>query len=191
MTLNLVVPSLGDITDPDTIQQIFDDLTSLRTDVDSHSTYLPIHTFKSSAGTAFPSTTTLADETNFFVAGAANRVYFVKAVVFYVAGQTADLKLAWTFPSSGSGQRLDYAAHGIDSAATIALQETASAGEASASSKTFGGANISLTRYVDYQMRWAVGTVAGNLQLQRAQSVSTAENTAIGAGSFIVATRVA
>lgn len=34
MALNLIVPDLGDVTDPETIQQIFDDLTLLRSDVD-------------------------------------------------------------------------------------------------------------------------------------------------------------
>lgn len=39
MALNLLVPSIGDVTDPETIQQIFDDLTLLRSDVD---TLLPL-----------------------------------------------------------------------------------------------------------------------------------------------------
>ena len=191
MTLNLVVPSLGDITDPATIQQIFNDLTLLRSDADSLLTYVPSTVNKTSDGSAFSNTTVMADESGFLLAGSASAVYEIQAVVMYKAGQVADIKLGWTFPSSGSGHRLDYAANGIDVGATIALQETASPGEASGSSKTFGGANIGLTRYVQYVMRWSVGTVAGNLQLQRAQNTATVENTVIAAGSFAVRRRIA
>ena len=168
MTLTLVVPSLGDVTDPATISQVLADLTGHDTNITLHATYLPAHTYKTSIGTAFSNTTVMADESGFLVAGSANVVYEINSIVYYNAGQVADIKLGWTFPSSGSGHRLDYAAHGIDVGATVALQETTSIGEASGTAKTFGGANIGSTRYVHFVMRWAVGTVAGNLQLQRA-----------------------
>lgn len=133
---------------------------------------------KDTDGVAFPSTTTLANDEDLLSSVIAGVTYDFESMVYYVAGTTADLKLAWTFPTA----TLDYSAAGLTTASVY--DETVSRGEASGSSKSFGGAGITSPRYVWYRGRIAV-TSSGTLRLQRAQAVSTAENTQILAGSWL------
>lgn len=138
----------------------------------------PVSVRKNSDGTAFPSTTTLANDEDLLVAVTTGVTYDWESVVLYTAGTTADLKLAWTFPTG----TLDYVAAGLTTASVY--DETISVAEASATSKSFGGVGIGSTRYVWYRGRYVCSST-GTLRLQRAQAVSTAENTKILTGSWL------
>ena len=138
----------------------------------------PVAALKTSDGTAFPSTTALANETGMSAAVAAGVSYFFDAAVVYDAGTTADLKLAWTFPTSS----LYYTAASISTAG--AYTPIVSIAEASGTSKSYGGLGIGTFGVIVFT-GFIVVTTAGTLQLQRAQAVSTAENTKIKAGSWL------
>lgn len=138
----------------------------------------PTRAHKTSNGTAFPSTTTLANESGMAVAVAASTTYDFDAEIVYEAGVTADIKLAWTFPTA----TFYYTAATISTAG--AYVPIVSAAEASGTSKPFGGVGIGTPTVVKYS-GFIVVTTAGNLQLQRAQNVLTAENTRINAGSWM------
>lgn len=138
----------------------------------------PVSALKTSDGTAFPSTTALANESGMSAAVAASTSYFFDAAVVYDAGTVADIKLAWTFPTAS----FYYTVASISAAG--AYTPIVSNAEASGTSKTFGGLGIGTFAVVVYT-GFIVVTTAGTLQLQRAQSASTAENTRIKAGSWI------
>jgi len=139
----------------------------------------PVSVRKTADGAAFPSTTTLANDEDLLLSVAAGVTYDFESMVYYQAGTTADLKLAWTFPTA----TLDYAALCYSTTSTN-VEETVSRGEASGTSKSYGGQGIASPRFVWFRGRIAV-TSAGTLRLQRAQAVSTAENTVILAGSWL------
>lgn len=137
-----------------------------------------IAALKTSNGTAFPSTTTLANETGMSAAVVAGQSYFFDSAVVYEAGGTADIKLAWTFPTAS----LYYTAATVNTAgAYLPIVSTA---EASGTAKAFGGLGIGTPEVVVYT-GFIVVSSSGTLQLQRAQNVSTAENTRINAGSWL------
>jgi hypothetical protein len=138
----------------------------------------PIRAEKTSNGTAFPSTTTLANETGMVVAVAAGVEYDFDAAIVYEAGTAADIKLAFTFPTA----TFFYTAVSVNSAG--AYVPLSSPGEASGTAKTYGGLGIGTPSVITFTGFITV-TSAGSLQLQRAQSVSTAENTRINAGSWM------
>jgi len=133
---------------------------------------------KTTNGTAFPSTTTMANESGMSVAVEAGLTYDFDAAIVYEAGTTADIKLAWTFPSA----TFYYTAASVSTAG--AYLPIVSANEASGTAKSFGGLGIGTPEVIVYT-GFIVVTTAGNLQFQRAQNVSTAENTRINAGSWI------
>lgn len=137
----------------------------------------PIAALKTSDGTAFPSTTALANEAG-MSAAVGVQSYFFDAAVVYDAGTTADLKLAWTFPTAS----LYYTAASISTAG--AYTPIVSIAEASGTSKSYGGLGIGTFGVIIFT-GFIVVTSAGTLQLQRAQAVSTAENTRIKAGSWL------
>lgn len=139
----------------------------------------PISALKTSNGTAFPSTTTMANESGMSAAVTAGVSYWFDAVVSYEAGTTADIKLGWTFPTAS----LYYSAAYVSSTGAF-LPLTPSAAEASGTAKVFGGLGIGTPTTATYT-GFIVVSSSGTLQLQRAQSVSTAENTRINAGSWL------
>lgn len=138
-----------------------------------------ISALKTSNGTAFPSTTVMANETGMAAAVTAGVTYWFDAVVSYEAGTTADIKLGWTFPTAS----LYYSAAYVSSAGAY-LPLTPSAAEASGTAKVYGGLGIGTPTTATFT-GFIVVTSSGTLQLQRAQSVSTAENTRINAGSWV------
>lgn len=122
--------------------------------------------------------TTLQDDDELTVA-VAIATYEFEAVIFYGAGTTADIKFAWTFPTA----TFNYRASGLDSA-TLVVKQVTSLGEASATSKDFGGPAVGSIRYVRYQGTITV-TVAGTLTFQWAQNSAVVENTVVKAGSYL------
>lgn len=152
-------------------------LTGARITADDIGALRDIRAEKTSNGTAFPSTTVMANETGMAVAVAVAE-YMFDAEVVYEAGTTADIKLAWTFPTA----TLYYTAATITTAGSYV--PIISAAEASGTAKSLGGLGIGTPTVIKYSGFITV-TVAGSIQLQRAQNVSTAENTRINAGSWI------
>lgn len=76
MALNLVVPDFGDLTDPETIQQIFDDLTLLRSDVDKLLSRRIATTTRTSSTSTFTAETVLDSVTGTLVSGRIYRVVY-------------------------------------------------------------------------------------------------------------------
>lgn len=138
----------------------------------------PISALKTSDGTAFPSTTALANESGMSAAVTAGQSYFFDAAIVYDAGTAADIKLAWTFPTA----TLYYTAWNITTAG--AASQTVSNAEASGTSHAYGGLGIGTFAVANFT-GFIVVSSAGTLQLQRAQNASTAENTRIKAGSSL------
>jgi hypothetical protein len=134
---------------------------------------------KASDGTAFPSTTALANDEDLLLSATGGVTYDFESAVWYVAGTTADLKLAWTFPTG----TLEYLALGYSTTSTTP-DEVLSQAEVSDSPHSFGGQGIGAPRYVWFRGRYAC-TTDGTLRLRRAQNTSTAENTKILAGSWL------
>lgn len=131
-------------------------------------------------GSFFPSTTTLANDEDLLLTVTA-RSYLGEAMIYYAAGTTANLKLAWTFPAAFT---FDYSADSLATGGGTTFGEVVSKTEASGTSRTFGGAGLGSERYVHYRMSMTFSS-AGTLRLQRAQGTSTAENTVIKAGSWL------
>jgi hypothetical protein len=138
----------------------------------------PVSVRKASDGAAFPSTIALANDEDLLLSVTAGVTYDWDAMVYYQAGATADLKLAWTYPTS----TMDYSAFGLTTATVF--DEVVARGEASGTAHTFGGAGIASPRFVWFRGRIGVSS-SGTLRLQRAQAVSTAENTQILSASWL------
>lgn len=138
----------------------------------------PLAALKGADGTAFPSTTALANETGMSVSVTAGVSYFFNAVVVYDAGTVADIKLAWTFPSA----TFLYHGWGVNSAGAVV--PFVSDDEVSGTAKVFGGLGIGTFAQATYS-GFITPSASGTLQLQRAQSVSTAENTRIKRGTWM------
>lgn len=134
---------------------------------------------KATDGAAFPSTTALANDEDLLLSVTGGITYDFESMVWYVAGATADLKLAWTFPTG----TLEYSALGYSTSSTTP-DEVLSQAEASDSPHSFGGQGIGSPRYVWFRGRYAC-TTDGTLRLRRAQAVPTAENTKILTGSWL------
>lgn len=154
----------GNIIYADDLQDELDELTALRAD-------------KTADGATFPSNTTLANDEDLFLSVVA-RKYEMDAAIVYDAGGTADIKLAWTFPSA----TFYYTAWTVNTAGGVV--PIVSAAEASGTAKSFGGLGIGTPTTVWYR-GFVTFTAAGTLRLQRAQNVSTAENTRVKAGSWL------
>jgi len=123
--------------------------------------------------------TTLQDDDELFLSFD-TQVYDFEAVVYYGAGTGADFKIAWTFPSA----TLDYHVSGLDNSASPVAGQVVSLGEASGTSKSYGGLGVSSIRFA-----WFRGTLnvasAGTLRCQWAQNSAVVENTVVKAGSWI------
>lgn len=134
---------------------------------------------KAANGTPFPSTTTLADDPDLGVPVAANTVYECLVIIFYQAGTVADIKFGLTYPAGGV---LDYAGLGYSGSGVIG--EGIGVNVASGAAIIFGGLGIGSDAYAKINFRLATSS-AGTLRVQRAQNVSTAENTIIRQGSYL------
>jgi len=123
--------------------------------------------------------TTLQSITEMVVAVEIGEDLDFEAMVYYTSGTAADLKLAWTFPSSST---LNYSAIGLDTA--LAFSEVVSKAEASDSAKSFGGAGTSSERFVWYRGNLVAGATGG-FQLRAAQNAAVVETENIKASSWI------
>lgn len=142
---------------------------------------VPISARRTTDSTAVNNSTSLVNDTQLAVAVTANAVYHFEARIRYSSNSTANIKLAWTFPT---GLTMDYEAiGGTTSSATFAqfnnTQSTILA---------LGGFASDLSVMLDGIV--LVGGTAGNLQLQFAQNTANSSNTLIRSGSYVQLTPI-
>lgn len=106
-------------------------------------------------------------------------VYAFRAVVFYDAGTTADIKFAWNQP----GGTLIYTADGQDTAAAATRQ--ISNGEASDTTRAWGGSGTSADRAVTFDVIY-ICTANGSITLRAAQNTPQVEVEKVLLGSYIL-----
>lgn len=137
------------------------------------------------------SNTTLADMTGFAVAVEANTTYLVDGYVAYVAGNTGDIKLAFTAPTGATGH---WGVAGLDTTSlTSAGLLTAVRKDAFGDANTLalGGTNSGALPALAFLVRAFIVTssTAGTLQGRFAQNVSNATSTVIKTGSWLRAVK--
>jgi hypothetical protein len=114
------------------------------------------------------------NDDHLFMSVIANAVYEFHGEMRYTTNSTANIKIAWSFPT---GTTMRYSAHvvpvGLTTWATFPLiQSDALAGDDSASLITFTGLII-------------VSTTPGIVQLQWSQNTANVSNTTVSAGSYL------
>jgi hypothetical protein len=134
---------------------------------------------KSSDQNVGPSNTTLADVTGMGIAVVANAVYEFHMSLQYSTNTTADIKLAFTFPT---GLVMDVGAMGFAAGSeawitTRGIQTT---------TWTWGGTGNSAY----WHGTVTTGANAGTLQLQAAQNTSTAVTTNVETGTLMTLRRI-
>lgn len=138
------------------------------------------------------SDTTLDNVTGMVLSLEANAVYALDAYIAYTAGETGDLKVAWTVPSGTTGH---WAVWGLGVGATGSTVGDANGarpdGFGDANFLSVGGANTDGGRVACHPRGYVVvaGT-AGNLQLRFAQNTSNGTATTVVAGSWMRLTRI-
>jgi hypothetical protein len=121
---------------------------------------------------------TLQSITEMTIAVANGSHYVGRAAIFYFAGATADLKLAWNFP----GGTLTYVADGQDT--TAAWIRQSSTAEVSDTTRSWGGSGLAALRSVTYDLTYWC-TANGSLTLRAAQVTPTVEVEQIAIYSFM------
>lgn len=136
------------------------------------------------------SNTTMQNLTDLVVTLVANTTYEMSAWWSYNAGATADIKFAITFPT---GCTANFWSIGLISTATtdLELAPTIVVPYTSGTERAYGGRGTGSTRALMAHMVIAVGSTAGNFQVQAAQNTSTAETEVVKAGSYITLRKVA
>jgi len=119
------------------------------------------------------SDTTLADDDELVVAVNANKAYSGLFMLFMESGATPDIKFAWSVPSSATM---------ISQGGNFSHLSTATADMATTLTKGTNGSQ----QCVCYIFRLLLAGTAGNVAFQWAQNVSTATDTTVGRGTFIV-----
>lgn len=130
------------------------------------------------------SSTTLVDVTQLVLTPGVSKKFQLRGVIYYTAGSTGDIKLAWTFPA---GATLYATGAGYGAAGNLVAFETWMAA-ASGTSKRFEGATAAS---IILSGTFEMGVTAGSLQLQFAQDTSNATSTQILNGSEFSLLRVA
>lgn len=138
------------------------------------------------------SNTTLADMTGFAVALEASTTYLVDGYLAYVAGNTGDIKLAFTVPTGTTGH---WGVAGLDvTSLTSAGLLTAVRRDAFGDANTLalGGTNSGALPALACLVRAyvVIGGTAGTLQGRFAQNVSNATSSVAKAGSWLRAVKV-
>lgn len=126
-----------------------------------------------------PSNTTLADVTGLGIVVPASAIYEFRMSLQYSTNTTADIKLAFTFPT---GLTMDVAAAGFSAGGetwitTRGIQTT---------TWTWGGTGNSAF----WHGTVTVGVNAGTLQVQAAQNTSNASTTNVEAGTLMTLRRI-
>lgn len=147
---------------------------------DVNSWFIPLAAYKTSDQN-IASSTTLTNDTVLFVPVAANSFYWFQSVLHYKGGASgaSDLKWQWTVPA---GATLRYAANYLSTAFTVQV----GAEQVAASPNGAGTNGTSNVFTVQMSGHLAVGSTAGNLQLQWAQNTSNGTATTVGTGSAVI-----
>lgn len=136
--------------------------------------------------------TTLQDDNELFITGAANAVYALSINVLAIEaiGTGIDIKIAWTQPT---GCTLDLAVSGPHtawsaSAATLETEWASWSGETGSPTSVinFGTTNSAKFGY-KFDGAWTVGSTGGVLRMQWAQLNSSASALTVKAGSIMKA----
>lgn len=146
------------------------------------------------------SSTVMQNDDALFVNGIANATYEVYMELSVTGAGSAtlgDIQLQFTFPTSGSGQSLSLGYIGLTSAVAYGVSTTGQVNAVNfrntaspSTSAPFGTPNINFGLIIATGT-WVVGTVAGQLQLQWAQRVSTGTATTVRQGSLLRLMRLA
>jgi hypothetical protein len=170
----LVVPDLGDVTDPATIRQIYDDLLAAETRLTSLEALRRLFARKSADETVNNSATYQADD-HLVVAGAASITYAVVLNMIVNSGTTPDIKVRFTLPAGATAT--NWSVHLTQSGATATI----------ASMTTGSGVG---TAAVDEGLLFLgliiMSTTAGNIQVDWAQNTANASNTIVRSNSYLL-----
>ncbi len=145
----------------------------------------PVYVRKSADQTQ-SNTTTLLNDTHLFVSVAANLTYAFELVIIYEAGTAADYKWALTFPA---GATMSWGNNEGD--LSMAYLPLGFSSYTSGSATGLGGAGIGSGRAMVVHGNLVMGSTAGTLRYQWAQTAATVENTKTSAGSHLILTRLA
>jgi hypothetical protein len=133
------------------------------------------------------SSAVLVDCTSMVLPVAANEVWQLALSIIYSSGTTEDMKLAFTFPTSG---RIDATAMWMSDTATAGTREWTTGTSPTSSQGVQGGGTS--TRYcLPIQGIYTNSTNAGNVTLQFAQNTSGGTATTIYANSTLWAVKLA
>jgi hypothetical protein len=156
--------------------------TTLVRPVDWNATHIGLTIVRKTADETVNNSTTLQNDDHLLLAIAANEVWLVEAILYYIsAGATPDLKVAWALPTGATGFYLGWGL-GYNDAVYIVSQS-------STYSLIFGTewtARIAIVKLLVIN-----GATAGNIQLQWAQNTATAENTKMLTNSCLIAHKLA
>jgi hypothetical protein len=135
--------------------------------------------YNSSNQNVGPSNETLTNVTGLSLAVVASATYEFRMSLQYSTNTTADIKLAFTFPT---GLTMDVAAGGFSAGGETWITTRGT----QATTWTWGGTGNSAY----WHGHVATGVNAGTLQLQAAQNTSTAVTTNVEAGTFMSLRRI-
>lgn len=125
---------------------------------------------------------TLQNDDELFLPVTANGVYQIEGIFRFSSNTTADMKIAWTFPS---GLTMRYSALGIAAADTAFTLFTLSQTDV----MNWEG-HASVDRSVQISGVVRVSATAGLLRVQWAQLAANASNTIMRAKSYLMLTRI-
>ena len=133
------------------------------------------------------SSTVLVDCTAMALPVAANGIYEFRFIVIYEALTAGDIKIGFTFPTSGDLRLSIVAATAADTFGFPVFSSTTSPTIAA----TFSGQNAGAYLVLPFEGVFVNGANAGNLQLQFAQGTSNATATTVKAHSTVWAAKLA
>lgn len=145
---------------------------------------IPLWCQKTDGPQSVTSSTTLVNITQLVLTPSVSKSYDIDGIIFYTAGATGDLRLAFTFPA---GATLYLGGSGYAAPANLAAYNSWLA-EASGTYKRFEGATAAA---VFLSGTLVMGSTAGNFQAQFAQDTSNGTATQILTGSRLRLTKVA
>lgn len=133
------------------------------------------------------SSVTVQNDDQLVVALAANSSYHVQASILYDGATAGDIRIAWTGPSGATinGQLTGNPFNNTGFTDCRILPYTAFAAE-----EQFGALGTGTTSVVFFNGLVAIGSTAGNLQLQWAQGTSSGTATRVFGASFVTARRI-
>lgn len=144
---------------------------------------------RATADTSRTSSTTLLDATGLSVSLEASTAYLIDGYIAYDAGETGDLKVAFTIPSGATGH---WSLFGIGTGTTGSIGDTTAVRvSALTSTCAVGGSAAFSSQLVALPRGYVLTSSAGTMQMQFAQDTSSGTSTTIKSGSWLRFTKVA